>query len=226
LLRTASARPLITHYDHATGSRVELSVATLANWAAKTANWLTEEVDIEPGDKVAVHLPAHWQTAGILLGAWWCGAHVVEEVEDARIVFVGPEEKIQTQTTTAIVSLNPMGLGLSEVPSGNAVDFLTEVRIAGDDFQSYQPIPGNTPALLSLSVDELLVAARDSAALHKISSSDRVLSTMDWTLPSGVIQTLLATIAAGAHLVQISNPDKEKLINCRQSERTTVELID
>ena len=95
LLRTSSARPFITHYDHAANTRVELSVATLANWAAKTANWLTEEVDIEPGDKIAVRLPAHWQTAGILLGAWWCGAHIVHESEDARITFVTPESTFE-----------------------------------------------------------------------------------------------------------------------------------
>ena len=59
LLKTSSARPLITHYDDAVGSRIELSVATTANWAAKTANWLAEEFDVEPGDEVAVLLPAH-----------------------------------------------------------------------------------------------------------------------------------------------------------------------
>src|SRR5256885_6212831 len=87
-LRPSPARPLITHYDDAAGTRVELSVATLANWAAKTANWLTEEHDLEPGDPVAVLLPAHWQTAGILLGAWWCGAHITDNPTGARIAFV------------------------------------------------------------------------------------------------------------------------------------------
>lgn len=38
LLKADSGRPLITHYDDATGSRMELSRATAANWAAKTAN--------------------------------------------------------------------------------------------------------------------------------------------------------------------------------------------
>jgi uncharacterized protein (TIGR03089 family) len=72
-LLSQPARPLITHYDDVLGSRIELSVATMANWAAKTANWLRDEHDVQPGAAVAVALPAHWQTAGVLRGAWWCG---------------------------------------------------------------------------------------------------------------------------------------------------------
>jgi uncharacterized protein (TIGR03089 family) len=66
LLRTDPARPRITHYDDVTGSRIELSGATLANWAAKTANWLRDELAVQPGDIVAVLLPPHWQTAGVV----------------------------------------------------------------------------------------------------------------------------------------------------------------
>ena len=63
--------PRITHYDDATGERIELSTVTLANWAAKTANLLREEFGVGPGSRVAVLLPAHWQTLAVLLGAWW-----------------------------------------------------------------------------------------------------------------------------------------------------------
>ncbi|MBA2310991.1 MAG: TIGR03089 family protein, partial [Pseudonocardiales bacterium] len=62
LLRDDAAAPRITYYDDATGERVEVSGATLANWAAKSANLLREECDLEPGGRVAMLLPAHWQT--------------------------------------------------------------------------------------------------------------------------------------------------------------------
>ena len=39
------ARPLVTFYDDATGERVELSVATYANWVAKTAGLAQDELD-------------------------------------------------------------------------------------------------------------------------------------------------------------------------------------
>jgi len=62
-LLSAPAKPLVTHYDDAVGSRIELSRATVANWAAKTANWLRDELDVTVGSPVSVALPAHWQTA-------------------------------------------------------------------------------------------------------------------------------------------------------------------
>jgi hypothetical protein len=37
-------RPLVTHYDDATGERVELSATTLENWVSKTANLLQDEL--------------------------------------------------------------------------------------------------------------------------------------------------------------------------------------
>ena len=92
-LRTgsAAARPLITFYDDATVERVELSGTTTANWAAKAANLLREECDVEPGDRVALLLPAHWQTAAVLLAAWWCGAEVVSAPGDAEWVLCDSE---------------------------------------------------------------------------------------------------------------------------------------
>ena len=44
LLRTDPAGPRITYYDDATGERIEVSAVTLANWAAKTANLLRDEL--------------------------------------------------------------------------------------------------------------------------------------------------------------------------------------
>lgn len=71
LLRSALAadpgRPLVTFYDDATGERVELSVATFANWVAKTANLLQGDLGAGPGDRVSVLLLTHWQTAVWLL---------------------------------------------------------------------------------------------------------------------------------------------------------------
>ena len=66
-------RPQLTWYDDATGERTELSGATLANWVAKTANLLVDEVALGPGDTAGVLLPPHWQTAAVLLGCWSAG---------------------------------------------------------------------------------------------------------------------------------------------------------
>ena len=224
LLATSSARPLLTHYDDAVGSRVELSVATLANWAAKTANWLVDEFDIEPGDPVSVNLPAHWQSAGVLLGAWWCGAHVVARPSDANVSFVADAELVEPGHPFALVALDPLGRGLAEPPANGAFDYLNEARGAGDEFSPMLPVPGDTPALLDATIDETLASARELASEYGISKGDRVLSTREWELPDGVLRAVLAPLAVGAHLVQVTGAAPDQLTDHRNAERTTVDL--
>jgi uncharacterized protein (TIGR03089 family) len=226
LVTADPGRPLITHYDDVVGSRVELSGATLANWAAKTANWLRDEHDVEPGTPVSVRLPAHWQTAGVLLGAWWCGAHVVDDPAGAAVAFVGPEAQ-QTSAVkadvVAVVSLDPMGRGLDHEPAG-AVDYLVDVRAHPDDFVVLDPIPGDTPALLGSTVDNVVGRARDRAAALGIATGTRVMSTLDWLLPDGVLDGLLAVLAGRGSLVQCDNADPAALPARRSTERTTLDL--
>ncbi|RLK61043.1 TIGR03089 family protein [Actinokineospora cianjurensis] len=210
-LRASSAKPLITHYDDAAGTRVELSVATTANWAAKTANWLVEEHDVEPGTPVAVRLPAHWQTAGVLLGAWWAGAHVVAD-GPAAVTFVAPGES--ADGLTAAVSLDPMGRDLGG-SSGGVLDFVGEARLFGDDYFG-APVPGSTLALAGLTVDEVLARAAG------LEAGARVLSTREWTVPDGVLAALVAPLLAGGSVVQVSNP--ARVDAHRRAERTTVDL--
>jgi uncharacterized protein (TIGR03089 family) len=225
LLDTAPARPLITHYDDAAQTRVELSTATLANWAAKTANWLLEEFDVQPGDPVCVRLPAHWQTAGVLLGALWTGAHVIDEAQAARVAFVSEADPPGGAESTAVVALDPLGRGLPEPPGDGAFDYLAEARVAGDEFTPLAPLADDSPALLQLSTSALLTAARERAAELGIGPADRVLSTVDWVLPDGLLDGLLAPLAAGASLVQVTGADPAALDARRSTERTTLDLL-
>ncbi|MEU5695389.1 TIGR03089 family protein [Actinosynnema sp. NPDC020468] len=212
--------PLVTHYDDATGSRVELSVATLVNWAAKTANWLRDEHDVEPGDPVAVLMPAHWQTAGVLLGAWWCGAAVTARSEGAAVAVVAPGVEAPGAGVVATASLHPMGLG-----GGYPVDYLDDVRLFGDHFSPYGKVPGDTPALGTSTVDELVAEAAHRAGVLGVTSSSRVLSTVDWDFPDGLLTGFLAVLAGGGSLVHVSNPDPARLAARRASEHTTLDLV-
>lgn len=221
LLAGAPAQPLITHYDDAAGTRVELSVATMRNWAAKTANWLADELDVTPGDRVAVLLPAHWQTAAVVLGAWWCGAEVVTAGESA-VAFVPPGATAPDAGVTAVASLDPMGRDLrGDVPPG-ALDYIGDARLFGDDYLELTPVPGDTPCFLGSTVDELLTKARARATDLDIDQSSRVLSTLDW--PSHLMDGLITVLAAGASLVQVTNADHAKLEKHRETERTTTIL--
>src|SRR5215475_15146252 len=84
MIQRDPARPVLTFYDDATGERTELSGTTLDNWVAKTANLLVDGCGLGPGDRAAVLLPPHWQTAAILLGAWAAGARLthLNDAED------------------------------------------------------------------------------------------------------------------------------------------------
>jgi uncharacterized protein (TIGR03089 family) len=228
-LLSSSARPLITHYDDNAGTRVELSVATMANWAAKTANWLTDEFDVEPGTPIAVRLPAHWQTAGVLLGAWWCGAQVTDDPASAAVAFVAPGEAAlaaaRDAAAIAVVSLHPMGADLGSATPHGALDYIAESRIHGDDFLAITDVPSDTPAMLGSSVAQTIEAARARAAELDLTSASRLMSTVEWTLPDGVLSGLLAVLAAGASLVQCTTDDAEVLAARRKAERTTVDLL-
>ena len=66
--RGDSARVLLTFYDDATGERAELSVATFANWVAKTANLCRDDLGLDVGARVAIALPAALAGGGVVAG--------------------------------------------------------------------------------------------------------------------------------------------------------------
>jgi len=80
-VRRDGARPFLTWYDDATGERVELSVATITNWAVKTANLLSDEHGLEPGDPIRLSPADHWLSFVAVLGAWHAGLCVAEDAD-------------------------------------------------------------------------------------------------------------------------------------------------
>ena len=224
----AAARPLITFYDDASGERIELSATTAANWAAKAANLLRDECDVEEGTPVALLLPAHWQTAAVLLAAWWCGAQIVAEPGDADWVLCDAERvdlALGADPAGGVValSLDALGAGIPGLPAG-VLDFATEVRLQGDDFAPEGAVPDDAPALAGATVAEVLTTARTRAAALGLAGGDRVLSTLEWSTVDGLVDGLLAVLAAGASLVQVRHPVADALDRKATTERTTKRL--
>ncbi|HTI78662.1 MAG TPA: TIGR03089 family protein [Mycobacterium sp.] len=221
LMATDPMGPRITYYDDATGERIELSTVTLANWAAKTGNLLRDEMGAQPGSRVAVLLPAHWQTAAVLLGVWWIGAEAVLAGEaDIALCTAGrlPEADDAVGVgEIAVLSLDPFGKPAADLPVG-ITDYATAVRVHGDQI-SPERRPG--PALAGRSAEEVLAAAQSSAAEQGFASRDRVMSTADWATPDDLTANLLAVFAAGASLVQVANPDAAVLDRRREMEKVT-----
>ncbi|MFD1813457.1 TIGR03089 family protein [Rhodococcus gannanensis] len=216
------AGPRITWYDDASGARIELSALTLANWAAKTANLVRDEVGLMPGARVSVLLPAHWQTAAVLLGCWWAGTEVVLEPDpDADLALVTADrlDEAADAPELAVLSLDPFGRPAPDLPIG-VTDYATAVRVHGDQFRP-DPAPADAAALDGRTAAETLDAARRSAAAQGFSAEDRVLSTTDWTTTGELVDGLLAVFVAQASLVQVSNPDEERMAQRTESEKVT-----
>ncbi len=221
MLRADPVGPRITYYDDASGERIELSAVTLANWAAKTGNLLRDELGADAASRVAVLLPAHWQTAAVLLGVWWIGAEVV--LDGAADVALCTAERLAEGNEAvgtgevAVLSLDPFGRPASDLPIG-VTDYATAVRVHGDQIVPERR-PG--PALAGRSVDDVLAACAESAQARQLTAADRVLSTASWLGSDELIDGLLSVLAVGASLVQVANADPQLLARRIATEKVT-----
>ncbi|MDX2707602.1 TIGR03089 family protein [Streptomyces sp. PA03-6a] len=237
LLRSAlaadPARPLVTFYDDATGERVELSVATFGNWVAKTANLIQDELGAQPGDRAALLLPAHWQTAVWVLACFSTGVVVVPggDPGEADLVVSGPdtlEEARACSGERVALALRPLGGRFPQPPEG-FLDYAVEVPSQGDRFVPYAPVGADAPALQLPGGEELTGAqvvewARASAAALGLTAGARLLSGRPYDDWDGLAAGLLAPLAADASVVLCRNLDRlppADLDKRRESERVT-----
>ncbi|MEU8528721.1 TIGR03089 family protein [Streptomyces sp. NPDC048629] len=236
LLRSAlaadPARPLVTFYDDATGERVELSVATFANWVAKTANLLQGELSAEPGDRLALLLPAHWQTAVWLLACSSVGvtAEIGGDPAGADLVVAGPDrldEGLACSGERIALSLAPLGRRFPAAPAGYA-DYAVEVPSQGDRFAPFVPVDPDSPALVVDGVEltgaQLVERARADAEALGLGPGARLLSGRPYDSWEGVSVGLYAPLAAGGSVVLCRNLDlldADGLAKRVESERVT-----
>jgi hypothetical protein len=137
-LRRDGARPLITAYD-GDGNRVELSVTTVANWVAKGAGYLEDELGVEPGDPIAIEPTLHWLTAVAALAGWAVGAEVdLSASTDAR-----PVE----------IPLDPMGAGFSRLVAAYPDRYVPRSPSGGPELAASPEVPRGARVLTTLPLD-------------------------------------------------------------------------
>ncbi|WP_053748133.1 TIGR03089 family protein [Streptomyces sp. MMG1533] len=237
LLRSAlaadPARPLVTFYDDATGERVELSVATFANWVAKTSNLLQGDLAAGPGDRVALLLPAHWQTAVWLLACASVGAiaDVGGDPAAADVVVSGPDALEAARACSGervALALRPLGGRFPQPPAGFA-DYAVEVPGQGDRFVPFAPVDPEEPALIvagrEFSAAEVVERARAEATeVGLMGPGSRLLSGLPYDTWEGLNAGLYAPLATGGSVVLCRNLDQlgeEALAKRIESERVT-----
>jgi uncharacterized protein (TIGR03089 family) len=226
------ARPLVTFYDDATGERVELSVATYANWVSKTANLLQDGLSAEPGERVAVLLPTHWQTAVILSACWAAGLTVatgLEALAPADIAFTAADTVEAARSATGArdvvaLSLLPFARPAAGLPAG-VLDYALEVPTYGDRFAPYNPVLPGDPAF---AVEAGTVSGGDLVAAGEalgLEPGARVLSTSDFTDLESVVRGLLAPLAADGSVVLCRNLDHAQVDRRVAAEKVTRSLL-
>jgi uncharacterized protein (TIGR03089 family) len=167
-------RPFLTWYG-TPGQRVELSWKTFANWVAKTANLLVEELGVEAGDRVATLLGVHWQAPVVLVACWLTGAEVVpagpgvprERAAAAlagsgcRAVFAredllaearellggGDPPAVAARPALLAITADPLGRAAGDL--GDALPFARMVPSMPDHFDPEDQRHGDRPALLA-----------------------------------------------------------------------------
>jgi len=189
-VRADPSRPFLTFYDDATGERLELSVATTANWVAKASNLLVDELGVVPGEQVALDVPPHWHTAVLILAVGSVGARVAPRgTTGLRVAAWAEGTPLPDADDVLGLSLRPMNGGLTRAYPG-VIDVATETLAYGDRFD-----PPGVPA----------------AASEVSPIAQRVLST--------TLDPLVGVLAGGGSLVLVRRADPAALPHRAAVER-------
>ncbi len=223
-VRTDGSRPLVTFYDDATGERVELSVLTYANWVAKTAGLLQDELELGRGARVRMDLPTHW-LAPVWLGAVWSVGGVAVTAGPADAVVCGPDgvaEAAAAGVPAVALSLRPMGARFADPLPAGVLDYGVAVWGQPDAFVAWEQPEASDDAWVT---DGRAWTQAEVCALRVpgLGPGDRLLTDVAPTSPDGPA-TLLGPLAEGGGTVWVRHPDDERWGRRAEEERTVVTL--
>jgi len=210
-LHSDPGRPFVTFYDEATGERVELSLATYANWVAKASSLLVDELGLERGQSLRIDLPVHW-LAVVFLGAAWNTGLVVTDEEGPDAVVVGPATLPRWASYAAAhpgvpvlaCSLLPLGVRFADPLPAGVHDVGVEIWGQPDAFTPWDP-PRPEDAATRWSGAETTHAAMWAAAAGSTGGS-RLLSTVAPASPPGTT-SVTEPLAGGGSLVLVAHAD-------------------
>ena len=217
---TNGTDPFVTWYGldpQGSSARTELSVRSFANWVAKTANLLTDELGLEPGERVELRLnhdyPGHWMTLIWTMAAWQAGLTVTDGPGD--VVVTGPTPGTAPKVPGYACSLHPLGIGLRDLPPGWA-DFSTEVLAQPDDW--FGPGP-DSPDDLAWDSAERSCTLGELMTLP--SSAGRVLLTNPTSAWDVAQHCLVAPLLGGGSTVITTDVDETATARIAQDEKVS-----
>ncbi len=221
LLAHDPGRPLVTFYDDATGERTELSVTTYANWVAKVASLLVDELEVEHGSRVLVDLPVHW-LAPVVLGAAWAGGLEVVWDGEADAVVTGPDGVDRWAGEAARIpvvagALLPLARRFAEPLPAGVHDLGVEVWSQPDAYVAWPAPADDDPAVVGVTQAELWSAA---AVGTQITDGGRLLSETSPASPSG-LASFTEPLARSGSMVLVTHTSGERRERIVADERVT-----
>lgn len=226
--RSDAGRPLLTYYDDDSGERTELSVATFANWTAKTANLLVDELGAIPPGTVALRLPVHWQAPVWVMASWLAGLTVVlapDPTTAVDVAVVTHEDAADLSADEVVsVALAPFGLPApGRTPTRReALDFDRSVHAHGDRFPGGSvPSPALRTPTGEVSWEALLATARSAPGLE---AGGRLLVTEPLDSVSAVLGAVVLPLSAGTAAVLVRSPDLGAMPGRIRQERLVASL--
>lgn len=206
----------MTYYDVATGERTELSGTTTKNWVAKASSLLVDELDAEPGTRLQIGLPTHWQRTVWILAAWNVGTPIVDA--DAEAVVTGPDLDLGSSAGAPhrlASALLPFGVPFPVAPEG-FLDLGAVLPGQPDAFIPYVQ-PSDADAATEFAAH---VRSRTEVIAALTPSAERLLLT-----PGPVqrdVDAVLAAALGGGSIVLVSGGSADDLKRLALQERAGI----
>ena len=185
------------------------------NWVAKTANMIVDDCGLGAGNRAAVGLPPHWQTAAVLLGCWTAGLAVDRPAPDAGRCRVRARRPTPTHewpaaeryalgsASAGAAAARRARTGTSTSPPRYARTATTSIRTAPVDAGRCRRGPADRSDTASCRD-----AAADARDRHSACAGGRVL--IDADAHPDPVDWLLAPLAAGASIVLCRNTGRDE----------------
>lgn len=186
--------PALTLYGPSAGApRLELSGNVVANHSAKAANFLSDEIMLDPGQELKLDLPAHWRLLTWALGGLLSGAHLSPdgdvvitndpdaEGDDVVAVSLGALDlSWPGDLPPMVIDGNAELLGQADLlidesngAESNAADLLERVEAEGDRLLLVDPSPDKLIAVfLGAMISGKSLVITDEASREKALSAE------------------------------------------------------
>jgi uncharacterized protein (TIGR03089 family) len=229
-------RPRITYYDDADGltrgERIELSGRVVANWVAKAANLLADELDVERGDVVVLDLPAHWRAVYWALAAWRVGAVIALEPDSRAVVVVTDRPQDVATPGARVVAVSLPALARSWVGGSldGAIDEAADLLSQPDVFEPFDEPDDGDDAWVA-GGEQLTAAALDERCARRAADAGWAHGERVALVPSpgarvgahggALLVDALAVWALDGSVVLVRDGDPDALAERWAAERVT-----